>query len=359
MGTRIKIDPPTQLPSSGLSSIQYKQWKLALEIFMHQTAEFREYYPGGLYPTWKASDDDPNLILSLNPADSVPENTTVQEHLAQRRILLKTFLGIIARYSDEGDFDDIIEKSCSLESIYQIHERRYGIQRKGRHLFRLDSIRFDKATMSDYLKFYNNIRSCFKSNMRKAGETYKNKKLTEDEKLTPTTECLLVQLTLERIDARLPAEIDRVFGHRMDNETGLIDLQTEIFSYIPRALAALDKEENMSCNASCLHQQAQQGQPDQHDLNALYSRQQRPAPPRPAPRSAAPRSQPPLRTSQFRRPQKFCKICQALELPQAIVNSHYPSECRKKLMLQELELYENDAQVDEELYQVPAPDPQD
>ena len=44
--SRIKIDPPNALPSTGLTPIQYKQWKIALKIFLQQTAEFREFYPG-------------------------------------------------------------------------------------------------------------------------------------------------------------------------------------------------------------------------------------------------------------------------------------------------------------------------
>jgi hypothetical protein len=51
MTSRIRVEPPNQLPSTGLTSIQYKQWKVALKIFLQQTAEYREYFPGGIYPT--------------------------------------------------------------------------------------------------------------------------------------------------------------------------------------------------------------------------------------------------------------------------------------------------------------------
>ena len=109
-------------------------------------------------------------MVRLTVGDTPENNAEVAEKLAQRRINLETFLAIIARYSDEGDFDDIMEKSTSLEWIHQLHERRYGIQRKGRYLHRLDSIRFDKATMTDHFKFYSDLRSCFKSNLRKKDE---------------------------------------------------------------------------------------------------------------------------------------------------------------------------------------------
>ena len=137
----------------------------------------------------------------------------------------------------------------------------------------------------------------------------------------------------------------------MDDNTTLIDLQSEIFSYIPRALASLDREENMTCNAHCVKfeqvnkQSANNMQEDgHHDLNAMYGRQQHfPQQQRPQqqqrfqqqPRSGYSRNQ---QSKPAQRTQKFCKICQALELPPNVVQSHYPSECKKKAMLQEMNM---------------------
>lgn len=340
MTSRIRVEPPAQLPSTGLTSIKYKQWKVALKIFLQQTPEYREYFPGGLYPTWQPSEDYPNRIKVLDKDDIPEKDVPNKEHLAQRRIHLETFLGIIARYSDEGDFDDIMEKSTSLEWIHLIHERRYGIQRKGRYFHKLDSLRFDKATMTDYYKFYSDVRSCFKGNLMKAGEMvkYKQDTLKEDEKISPSTECLLIQIALERIDSRLPTEIDRIFGYRMEDGTTLMDLCSEIFAYVPRALASLDREENMSCSACHVHQhnQSESGNPENSesvDINAMtYNRTPRVQTRQQGRQYSKPNYQP---RQQFNS-NKFCKICKALELPQSVVSSHYSSECKKKVLLQEV-----------------------
>ena len=341
MASRIRIEPPNQLPSSGVTPIQYKQWKIALKIFMNQTAEYREFYPGGKYTAWKPYEDNPLRIAELADNDAPPENTTADEHLAQRRIHLETFLGIIARYSDEGDFDDIVEKSSSLEWIHVLHERRYGIQKKGRYFHRMDSIRFDKSTMTDYFKFYTDLRSCFKSNLRKRGDMikFKGAKLEEDEKITPTTECLIIQIALERIDSRLPAEIDRIFGHLMDDNTTLIDLQSEIFSYIPRALAALDKEEQMMCNARHVCDKKHEEPKEEVGINAIFNksgqgrnnfRQRRPA------------------TRPQQRQIKFCRVCQALDLPTTTFTSHDTRECSRKAVLQEIKIHDDDTENEQE-----------
>ena len=358
--TRVRIEPPNQLPSSGITPIKYKQWKVALKIFLTQTPAFREFYPGGKYTTWTSLEDNPNRILNRAETDNVPNTTTAEEHLAQRRIDLETFLGIIARYSDEGDFDDIMEKATSLEWIHTLHERRYGIQKKGRYFNRIDSIRFDKTTMSDYHKFYTDLRSCFKSNLRKTGDNikYKQQRLTEDEKIHPTTECLLVYMALERIDPRLPNEIDRIFGHLMDDTTTLIDLQTEIFSYIPRALASLDKEEQSELNAQMIHAEQQQFHTEQvyqHQpplqVNAMSYRQgsQRQQPRQQQQRQQRYNNQP---TRQYRPARntnnRTCKLCLALDLPQHVYSTHTAEQCRKKALLQELQVVNTEPYDDQE-----------
>ena len=371
--SRVKIDPPNQLPSSGLTPIKYKQWKVALKIFLHQTAEFRAFYPGGKYETWLSYEDNPLRIQRLANNDNPPAGTQNAEHLAQRQIQLETFLGIIARYSDEGDFDDIMEKSTSLEWIHILHERRYGIQKKGRYFNRIDAIRFDKTTMTDYHKFYTDIRSCFKSNLRKHGETvkYKNQVLAEDEKLTPTTECLIVYMALERIDSRLPNEIDRVFGHLMDDSTTLIDIQTEIFSYIPRALASLDRDDQAELNAyhvyqqyaetpnfqQPMHQQPTYQQPNYQqptadsipdptkiNVNAMYSRGGSTQNRQFRPRNSRPNQRFQGQPNRRQQSQRFCKLCHALDLPQSVTQSHNSDQCRKKALLQELTVYPNQQQ---------------
>ena len=336
MTSRIRIEPPNQLPSSGVTSIQYKQWKIALKIFMQQTPEYREFFPGGRYTKWLPYEDNPHRIAELATGDAAPDDVDEVEHLAQRRIHLETFLGIIARYSDEGDFDDIMEKSSSLEWIHVLHERRYGIQKKGRYFHRLDSIRFDKSTMTDYFKFYTDLRSCFKSNLRKKGDMikYKNAKLEEDEKISPTTECLIIQIALERIDARLPEEIDRIFGHQMDDSTTLMDLQSEIFSYIPRALATLDKEEQMQCNARHVCGQNHGKKKEEIDINAMYNKPTRNQPAQ----GYKPRR--PARPQQ--RQVKFCRVCQALDLPTTTFTSHDTRDCSRKAVLQEIHVEDND-----------------
>ena len=162
----------------------------------------------------------------------------------------------------------------------------------------------------------------------------------------------------------MPAEIDRIYGHLMDDGTTLIDLQSEIFSYIPRALASLDKEEQMMSNSNMiLEQQQQASSSNSVEFNAMYNR----------PGGQQSRFQPRFQSrpqNRFQRPQqqntrpqqqntrsyqrRFCKVCQALDLPSAVFTSHSTETCHKKAMLQEIQL--DDENQTQDLYN---PDDQD
>ena len=215
--------------------------------------------------------------------------------------------------------------------------------------------------MSDYNKFYSDLRACFKSNLRKAGDTIlfkNNQKLEHDEKISPTTECLLVYMALERIDSRLPAEIDRIFGHRMDENVTLIDLQTEIFTYIPRALASLDREDS-ELNAYTVHNSfqnlpepstfQQQGN-NVLEANAIYNQKQYSPQPRMPFRPAfrpniRQQYTPRIASVNPRFNTKACKVCQALDLPPQVYNSHATNYCRRKSQLQQLDLEEQQSET--------------
>ena len=131
----------------------------------------------------------------------------------------------------------------------------------------------------------------------------------------------------------------------MNDGTTLIDLQTEIFSYIPRALAALDRDE-MMCNAYMVHN-IQESNEERLDpsiaINAFsYSRPKFQGGQQNQQQRKYPNSQ-----SIKTKPRKFCKICEALEMPTYIINSHNPSDCRKKAMLQQIAIDEANYQPNE------------
>ena len=106
-------------------------------------------------------------------------------------------------------------------------------------------------------------------------------------------------------------------------------------SYVPRALEALDRDE-MVCNAYMLQQQQEPENDNNEDIDLNSFSYNKPRMNTRPNRSFKP-------NQQRNQAKKFCKVCQALEMPTYIINSHNPSDCRKKHMLQQIAI--DDAEI--------------
>jgi hypothetical protein len=64
------------------------------------------------------------------------------------------------------------------------------------------------------------------------------KVLDQDEIMSPTFEEVIILWTLEKIDQKLPNEVNKYFGNQLIGDVTLKDLEQEIFSQIPTLLQA-------------------------------------------------------------------------------------------------------------------------
>ena len=241
--TTIKIKLPEKL-SEGLTPVKFKAWKGQLTVFLKQSRDYTRFLPGGIYANWLANEETENRIATLHATDTPAE--AAAERLQDRQTQLETFLSIIAGLCDASQYEDVMQRSTSVEWIWQLIETDYDIQKKGRHFLKLDALTYDKAGTETHTAFYKRLRSHFIDNLRKTGEKVKSRndeRLTEDEKISPTLENTIVYMALRDIDPRLPSHVEQVYGHRMDRDTTLYDLQPEIFQAMPKLLSDLEAKD--------------------------------------------------------------------------------------------------------------------
>ena len=135
--TKCKIEIPNQLPESGVSRVQFKSWKEGMIVYLKQNDDFHPFLLGGMYEKWKPAEDDPNRIVELaaneEPKEDQENAATVASRttlLSKRRRDLNTLLSIIARKVDQYDFDEVLNSSTSITSIWSIIELVYDIGKK-------------------------------------------------------------------------------------------------------------------------------------------------------------------------------------------------------------------------------------
>ena len=251
----IKIYPPTQLPDRNVSETQFSIWCEELEVYLAQEEEFAQFLPDGIYSTWQSKESNADRITRLNDQDLPDPNTPANRNAKLRtvRTKLRTVLAIIGKCVSEGHYNNVIRHSTSLEWIYNTLRSDYDIQKRGIHFFNILEVKFDPSNDTP-VSFYNKYRTVIVNNLSKNGDIIKYKganPMTEDEKMTPMLEDVILLNVLREIDGRLPAYVKNHYNHRMQHDDKLMDLKTDILVNTPAFLEKIvNEEQNNSFKAA-------------------------------------------------------------------------------------------------------------
>lgn len=317
----IKIYPPNQLPSEGVTDVQFQIWKNELEVYLEIEAKFRKFLPGGKYDTWIPAEDNELRITE-------PKGTDTDEHLPEIRRELRQFITIVAKYIHLDYYNPVIRHSSSLKWIYAKIRQDYDIQQQGIHFLNLLDLKWDPTEQTTAIGFYNQYRSMIIGNLAKKDMKidWKDETLKEDEKLTPSHEDLILLNVLHLLNPKLPMYIRENYADKIGQNKRLMDFKTEILTkakqYIQEIetaqIASIQEQEPVNnyistkqSNSNSYNKQTytrpQQRRPYQQNQRKTIPQQRSANPP------AANTSQPP----------PFCRVCQLSGLPRHIYTSHY------------------------------------
>ena len=155
-------------------------------VYLKQNEDYCVFMQGGRYATWIKSDEFIDRIKEIDNVDKA--NCSNQDErallLTKRRTDLHTLLNIIGRKVDEYDYDDVLNTSTSLDSVWTTLEQTYDIGRKGVQFLELQNIIYDKKESP--VKFYKRVYHLVMDNLYKKGEVFNDTPLGDNEKLSPT-----------------------------------------------------------------------------------------------------------------------------------------------------------------------------
>ena len=230
-------------------------------VYVKQNDDFLHFLKDGIYESWNSFDENPNRIHSLAPTETPARDDTNADTtaarvklLAKRQRDLNSLLSIIGRKVDQYDFDDVMNSSTSMASIWSMIELVYDIGRKGCHFLELGKIKYEHGESP--VKFYKKIYHHFMDNLYKTGDVleYKNSQMTEDEKLSPTLLNFILYYTIENIEPRLMKKIKDKWGHILDKDKCLHDMKDTILKAIPDLLTKLESKDLEANSVNATHQ---------------------------------------------------------------------------------------------------------
>jgi len=131
-GLTASMEPSKKLPTKGLTESQFEQWKSQLMIKIYQNEDYEQFLNGGIYATWNPSEEDPGRITELASSETpeVEDVAKAATRLLIRQKHLNTMLAHIASGFSKALYGDVMLKSTSLESVWDLIEVNYGLKKK-------------------------------------------------------------------------------------------------------------------------------------------------------------------------------------------------------------------------------------
>lgn len=127
----LKLRAPDQLPAHGLTLQQFKPWKNHLKNYLRQDPDNTQFFPGKIYATWRAQEDNDDRIQALHATDpeaaQLRERNNVQQAqlnrdlaglLEKRNAQLAKFISLITMLCHYTEQDQIDQRATSLDWIF-------------------------------------------------------------------------------------------------------------------------------------------------------------------------------------------------------------------------------------------------
>ena len=228
MATTIKVSRPTRLAEDE-SLTTFEDWKNNLIFYLSQDADFQ-------------------LFLKSDTAWTVKSSTTEHRGLdsAAKCQKLEQFLGIIASLAPPLLYGDIIEDSTKLSDVFRLLRTYYSFAPSESTFLKFASIKreVENGTLERPLHLYLRMRQFIRDNLLlSSGKIQHDGKVpTADEKLSPTTERMIVLRWLQILHPSLPGHVANVFAHDLQTKS-LKDLQPRIAEQINDLLSQIDHKE--------------------------------------------------------------------------------------------------------------------
>ena len=226
MSTGVKAQRPQRL-SEDESLTSFEDWKNNLVFYLNQEKTFAALLKSDA--TWtKTSDDD----ASRGRVD------------ADGLFILNNFLGVIAGLAPPLLHGDIIDDTTKLDDIFNFIRTYYQFAPSEATFIKFASIKREitNGNIERPVHLYLRMRQFIRDNLLlSSGKiTHDGKVPTSNEKMSATTERLVVLRWLELLHPKLPDHVGKIFSSDLRTKS-LKDLQPQIMDQIEDLLRDVDK----------------------------------------------------------------------------------------------------------------------
>lgn len=233
-----RLTPETWKLTDKEDFASFSNWKNNIVHKLKDKPRFKPFLQSAT--TWtKKSGSNPNRGLTPDTAQSLSAE--------DRCDTLEEMLGIIAANAPHFLQSQIIDRSTSLDSVWQVIRKFYGFQQSEATFLQIQDIRMEEGERPQRL--YYRLLAHVEDNLLKKNTLMHDGELTtEDEEMTPTVERMVVSRWMELIHPDLGKLVRRTYAADFLKMT-VKDLQNQISLGLEGFLAEL-KHADPAVNSS-------------------------------------------------------------------------------------------------------------
>lgn len=243
------VRAPKQWPLGKDETINtFQNWKQNILYTLSLDPNFAPFLVGN-FQWQKKSKNAPYRGFTDDGEDVAERKRKTKE---QKATLLELMLGQIANYCPLISRNSIVDKSTSMEEVWQKIRLHYGFQSTGAHFIDFTNIKLEPGEKPEDL--YQRLVSFVEDSLLKhgGGISHNGDPIDEDEELTPTLENFIVLTWLRLLHSDLPRLVKQRYGTELRSRT-----LTSIKPEISQALHSLLEEIHTMNDAKVMRSQLQ------------------------------------------------------------------------------------------------------
>ena len=262
--SRAKVPNPYPFEEKDATVQSLKKWFNVISNHQKQNDEFLIFFEGEERENWTAKKIDPTrgVVVHQRAADGAAGIAAINADQAatmSRRIRrdLDTLLNTFATYVPEAFYDTIVEEATSIKWIHDRLALYCKLGSNKQFVLNSYTIKYDPDNGDTPEKLYLKLKAHYSNAAPKANSRFDGQNVDNDVTVNELCELMLVEMTLVKIDARLPAHIQATRAHLMQDNKTLYCVRRVLWDQVEQMIAEINDKDDLSSSIRYLNSRNQ------------------------------------------------------------------------------------------------------
>ena len=262
--SRAKVPNPYPFEEKDATVQSLKKWFNVISNHQKQNDEFLIFFEGEERENWTAKKIDPTrgVVVQQRAADianGIEAINADQAATMSRRIRrdLDTLLNTFATYVPEAFYDTIVEEATSIKWIHDRLALYCKLGSNKQFVLNSYTIKYDPDNGDTPEKLYLKLKAHYSNAAPKANSKFDGQNVDNDVAVNELCELMLVEMTLVKIDSRLPAHIQATRAHLMQDDKTLYCVRRVLWDQVDQMIAEINDKDDLSSSIRLLNSKNQ------------------------------------------------------------------------------------------------------